>query len=373
MRERHPRFWIATAFASVAFALTMPAFAASGGTESAVHHIDVTIHRPDEGPLLLGFEIQAGSESRARALAESLTGERAPGTSPNDSNPTGLSAAWLPWSWSWDLSEIPVEVAYNPTGAPAAVGPSAIIAGLQAWSSVPDSSFRFHYAGVTNNVASILESGPDGENVISWAALPCEQGCVLGVTSRQSAHEVDMLLNSNPAAADQLGVGDRVDWRTVILHELGHMAGLEHSCPVPFGPCSAAEAAAVMYFQYRGKLRKLAPDDAQGLASIYPLAPAPTATPTPSGPIPSPTQNPTAVPELVVLIEPGWNLVVLPAGRVEPVAERLHCIDALYSWQAEGWHAWIRGLPAALQSITSLEPGRAYWAHASQSCADIFP
>lgn len=347
----------------------MPAFAAPADAGSALHRIEVEIHRPDGSRALLGFEIQATSEAQARSLAESL----ARGAKSNGSNPAGVSATWLPWSWAWAPSEIPVEVAYNPTGAPPGVGPSAIIAGLQAWSSVPDSSFRFHYAGVTNNTASILESGPDGENVISWASLPCEQGCVLGVTSRQSAHEVDMLLNSNPAAASQLGVGDQVDWRTVILHELGHMAGLEHSCPVPFGPCSDAEASAVMYFQYRGKLRKLAPDDMEGIATLYPLVSLPTATPTASNPIPSPTQSPAPVPELVVVIESGWNLVVLPPGPIEPTVASLACIDALYSWQSEEWRAWLRALPAALQSVTVLDPGRAYWVHASDSCATVFP
>ena len=111
-----------------------------------------------------------------------------------------------------------------------------------------------------------LQSGPDGENVVSWASLPCEVGCVLGITSKGAAREVDMLLNSNPDAVQQMGTEATLDWRTVILHELGHMAGLEHSCPVPFGPCTAAEATAVMYWAYTGTLRKLAPDDIAGLA-----------------------------------------------------------------------------------------------------------
>jgi hypothetical protein len=331
--------------------------------------VELAVRRSDGPPAALRVEVRASSATVADAVARSTVSAIAPGIS--FASPAGgsVSAAWLPWSWQWSAAEIPVEVAYNPTGAPAAVGPSVIIAGLQAWSSVSESAFRYHYAGVTENVASILEFGPDGENVISWASLPCDQGCVLGITSKESAHEVDMLLNSNPSAAEQLGVGDRVDWRTVVLHELGHMAGLEHSCPVPFGPCTAAEADAVMYFQYRGMLRKLTGDDITGIANLYPLG-SPSPTP-PGGPPPSPT--PTPFPELVVIIESGWNLVVLPPGPISPVAAILPCIEALYSWQDEAWIAWLKGLPASLQNINQLDSGRAYWAHASSSCAHIFP
>jgi hypothetical protein len=174
-----------------------------------------------------------------------------------------------------------------------------------------------------------------------------------------------MLLNNNPQAAVQLGVGSLLDWRTVILHELGHVAGLEHSCPVPFGPCTEAEAEAVMFFQYRGILRKLAPDDTAGLAALYPTVAATPTTP-PSG-------TPTPFPELVVILEDGWNLMMLPVGPVGPIAVSLECLRALYRWEADAWSAWIRDAPSAVQGFDAVEAGRAYWAWSEGACAHIFP
>jgi len=321
----------------------------------------------DAGGQVVSHRVEVLAESPAEAEAAARAALLALGRpEPAEQD---ASAQWLPWSWQWGASEIPVPVAYNPTGAPLSVGPSIIIAGLQAWSDVPASSFRFRYAGITNNVASILSFGPDGENVISWASLPCDRGCVLGITSKEAAHEVDMLLNSNPEAAEQLGVGATVDWRTVILHELGHMAGLEHSCPVPFGPCTQAEADAVMFYQYRGTLRKLAPDDVAGLAALYPLTASPSPQPAPGGPAPTPTP----FPELVVIVERGWNLVVLPFGPVADVTDILACARAAYDYHQGEWRAWIRGLVPALQGFSQFEPGRAYWLLADSPCAHVFP
>jgi hypothetical protein len=283
--------------------------------------------------------------------------------------PSGANAAWQPWPWLWDASELPVPVAYNPEGAPESVGPDAVVAALQAWSNVEGSAFRFTYAGVTENRADILDSGPDGENVVSWATLDCSQSCVLGITSKESAHEVDLLLNNNPAAAELLGVGTTVDWRTVILHELGHVAGLEHSCPAPFGPCTDAEADAVMYFQYRGILRKLAPDDAAGLRALYPItAPTPSATP----PQPGATPTPTPFPEFPVVLEKGWNLVLLPPGPAVNVAQGLACVRAIYTQVDGEWVSYIAGLPAPMQTLTVLKENAGYWVLAGRACAKFF-
>jgi hypothetical protein len=357
--------WLAPAVALLLVAGAVPVFSQGPEAAQAVHTVQLTARGPGGEGAMLRFEVAAVSQGEAREAALAALAELSPAADVLGDD--AASAQWLPWSWKWAAGEIPVPVAYNPTGAPAAVGPPIIVAGLQAWSSTGQSAFAFRYAGITENTASILEVGPDGENVVSWASLACDQGCVLGVTSKQDAHEVDMLLNSNPQAAEQLGVGSAVDWRTVILHEFGHMAGLEHSCPAPFGPCTPAEADAVMYFQYRGTLRKLAADDVAGIAALYPLGtPPPSATPGPGA-------TPTPFPELTVLLESGWNLVVLPSGPIENAASGLACLEALYSWEAEEWTAWIRGVNPSLQGLSSLEPGRAYWGWTTESCAHVFP
>ncbi|MGE0601383.1 MAG: matrixin family metalloprotease [Dehalococcoidia bacterium] len=358
-------------FVALAAMVIMALPALAEGSEPAAQRfsIDASVRRADGSTVLLRIEVVAASEDAARSLSQDATGLLTAEASSVAGAPS-VTAAWLPWSWKWSPSELPVPVAYNPTGAPSGVGPSSIIAGLQAWSSVPNSSFRYQYAGITENTATILDFGPDGENVISWGSLPCDRGCVLGITSKEAAHEVDMLLNNNPAAAEQLGIGDRLDWRTVILHELGHMAGLEHSCPAPFGPCTQAEADAVMYFQYRGLLRKLTPDDEAGIAALYPEVPAPSPTPAPPGLTPTPTPP---YPEFPVVLEQGWNLVVLPIASPQQLADGLPCLEAIYTFENNAWLAWIRNLSPNLQHLTTIDPSRSYWAKATTACAKVFP
>ncbi|MEO8538615.1 MAG: matrixin family metalloprotease [bacterium] len=330
--------------------------------------VNLRVLRPSGAVTEVRFEVVADSASEARTVAIEALKAIAPGSSVIESADTGVSAQWQPWPWTWTPAELPVRVAYNPTDAPPGVGPSTIIAGLDDWSRVPTSSFRYQYAGVTNNTASIVDFGPDGENVISWATLDCSKGCVLGVTSKEGAHEVDMLLNNNPAAAQQLGVGTTVDWRTVILHELGHMAGLEHSCPVPFGPCTLAEADAVMFYQYRGIQRKLGTDDTAAISSLYPSGSGPTPTAPPAA---SPTPSP--FPEFPVFVSSGWNLLVLPPVNIEGLTDGLPCLRAVYRFSADGWSSWIRGAPDVIQEVTSVDSESAYWLLADRACGRTFP
>ncbi len=310
--------------------------------------LDVVVERPAGPPLLLQFLIAARDTADAGpAVAAALDTLRLRPVAGE------ARAAWQPWGWAWTDPELPVSVAYNPAGAPPSVGPDAVIAGLRAWSSVEGSRFAFRYAGITDRTASILEAGPDGENVVSWVHLPCDRGCVLGLTSKEAAREVDMLLNSNPRALAELGLDAVLDWRTVILHELGHMAGLGHSCPAPWGPCTPAELAAVMYFQYTGINRSLAPDDRDGLRALYPAPPPPG------------TRR--------LSLEPGWSLVVPPALPLPAVAEALPCLAAAYVYDGIAWSRWFRGLRAALSNLGAFPPGVAAWLFASEPCTADLP
>lgn len=344
-----------------------PGLANSEPGSPDIRRVPLAVLRPDGSLVYVAFDVLAEDDAAARLAAERSLDAMAPGARIANPPEDTVSAQWLPWQWKWDAAELPVKVAYNPTGAPPGAGPGVITPGLEAWSAVPASSFRFQYGGITENTATVAAFGPDGENVISWQALDCTHSCVLGITSKDPvAHEVDMLLNSNPAAAEQLGVGTKVDWRTVVLHELGHMAGLEHSCPVPFGPCTAAEADAVMFYQYRGVMRSLAADDIAGISALYPVGsnPAPT---------PGADPTPTPFPEFPVFLEAGWNLLVLPDVSVPALAAGLPCLRAVYSFERGVWLSWIRGAPAAIQELSEVGPERGYWLLAASSCGKDFP
>ncbi|WP_322796439.1 matrixin family metalloprotease [Tepidiforma sp.] len=315
----------------------------------------VVVERPAGPPALLHFLVAANTPADAEAAIAAALRSLEPAVARRNGESGDAAAAWRPWGWAWADDELPVPVAYNPTGAPPSVSPAAVIAGMQAWSTVEGSGFAFRYAGITDRTASILESGPDGENVISWVHLDCSRGCVLGLTSKELVHEVDMLLNSNPNALAELGLEAVLDWRTVILHELGHMAGLEHSCPAPWGPCTPEEMAAVMYFQYTGINRSLAADDRAGIRALYPAAPSPQPAP----------------PE--VRLEAGWNLVVLPAGPLPNLAAALPCLVAAYQFDGERWLRYIPALPPAAQTLRDLPAPAPAWVLAAGACSTARP
>ncbi len=343
-----PRF---LALLAVVLALALPSSVHRSAAAPAPFTLDVVAERPGGHPVLLQFLVAARSPGdAARAVAAALGALTLAPREP------AATAAWRPWGWTWTDAELPVPVAYNPTGAPPAAGPQAVIAGLDAWSSVEGSRFRFRYAGITDRTASILETGPDGENVIAWMHLPCDRGCVLGLTSKEAAREVDVLLNSNPNALRELGLEAVLDWRTVILHELGHVAGLEHSCPAPWGPCTPEEIAAVMYFQYTGINRALAPDDRAGIRALYPAQPGPS----PAGPV-------------RITLEPGWNLLLLPGLEPTAAAAALPCLDAAYVFEEPSWRRWARALPPALVTLAVFPAETPAWLLASSRCSAVLP
>ena len=202
-------------------------------------------------------------------------------------------------------------------------------------------------------VASVHEGVNDGVNVVAWQQLECQAGCVLGVTTKMESHETDVVLNSNPQAKLRDGSNGTVDARSVLLHEAGHMAGLEHSCPL--FECSASEQDAVMYFQYRGLKRELRQDDAAGLAALYPLA-----------------RNAPQLESLELAVQPGWALTSLPPGALESSMASLTCVDAVYAFRDERWAVWIRDLHPSFQRLSWIEAGAAYWIHASGACSHVF-
>lgn len=356
--------FLVVALALPAWVVLAPGKGQASGSIAALEFRVVT----SEGRVLhLHFSVRAENEAEARGAAAVALRSILPGAEPLSAGEGGVAAQHAPWGWPWAPSELPVKVSYNPEGAAPGAGPDAVVGSLQTWSSAAGSSFAFQYAGFTDQPPSLHTiSRPDGENTIAWIRMDCALGCVLGVTARDGlVHEADIALNSNPQAGLGDGAGGTVDAHTVALHELGHVAGLEHSCP-DILRCTKAEEEAVMYYRYGGKKRTLRGDDIAGISARYPQGAKPTPTP------PVLPEEPAPPVEISVSLGPGWNLVTLPEGPVGSFMDRLPCAAAVYGWAQGEWATWVRGASPLLRPTSTGQAGMAYWVSADGACSATF-
>jgi hypothetical protein len=150
---------------------------------------------------------------------------------------------------------------YNPSGQPVS-GQSALVATQSTWNNA-GSRFRFVNGGTTSTCPSLVPGCAggqqfDGESGVGWAAL--EDG-TLGVTVyNPSIDEADMGINTRylwNLGCQELATS--YDLQTVILHENGHVVGLDHS----------SDTNAIMYPSYQQADCTLGQDDINGIRSIY--------------------------------------------------------------------------------------------------------
>jgi hypothetical protein len=162
----------------------------------------------------------------------------------------------------WDV--LPVVQSYNPSGE--AVAAQSILQATQAtWSSVSGSAFAMSAGGTTSRCPSIVDECPgpqaiDGFNDVGWAAL---SDGTLGVTWSilNGTDEADMALSTIvPWHTGCTSVANSFDIQSVLLHENGHVAGLDH----------ADSTASVMYPFYQGAACSLDVLDQQAIAELYP-------------------------------------------------------------------------------------------------------
>jgi hypothetical protein len=162
----------------------------------------------------------------------------------------------------WDV--LPVEQSYNPAGDPVGAD-SALEATQAAWSSAPGSGFEIISGEQTSRCPSIVQECPgpqvlDGFNDVGWARLPRN---TLGVTwsTIGGVDEADMALTTRVAwNTGCTNVAGAFDVQTVLLHENGHVAGLDH----------AASTASVMFPSYQGARCSLGALDRQAIRTLYP-------------------------------------------------------------------------------------------------------
>lgn len=175
-------------------------------------------------------------------------------------NARTTSARWAATELVWDNASATQR--YNPAGQPVS-GQSALVATQSSWSNA-GSRFRFVNGGTTSTCPSLVPGCPggqrfDGQNGVGWAAL--EDG-TLGVTVyNPSIDEADMGINTRyPWNLGCQELATSYDLQTVLLHENGHVVGLDHS----------SDTGAIMYPSYQQADCTLGQDDVNGIRAIYP-------------------------------------------------------------------------------------------------------
>src|SRR5688572_6200052 len=184
----------------------------------------------------------------------------------------------------WSASNLPVNVRYNATGAPAGIDVQSLVQNaIGTWNAVTN-TFAFVYGGDTSDdTGSCMRGEPevDGINTIAFnddiGPLSLGETCTIfpNTGSNTKLVEFDMRLNPDDIwFTGNQPVTDKYDIATTILHELGHAAGLGHS----------SNRESVMYFQLNdGVIRRaLHSDDIAGLLQAYPGGASPTPTPSPT-------------------------------------------------------------------------------------------
>lgn len=183
-----------------------------------------------------------------------------------------LAAAALHWPQFFDhhVHKPFVPQYYNATGD---TTPGGVMQALQSgeaqWSAVTTATYAVQYAGTTTQGEAF-----DGINVVSWPATWVDDPNAVAVTITTfniltaEILDADTIINgqnfqffANPVDLTPT----RYDFRYVMLHENGHVAGLQHS----------QDLAAVMFpFFGPGMVgHGLAQDDINAISSLYPLHP----------------------------------------------------------------------------------------------------
>lgn len=182
-----------------------------------------------------------------------------------DQNAVAVSEAHYAFSGlRWEV--LPVVQSYNPDREPAGVnGLAALQSAQETWSSVAGSAFKMAAAERTERCPSLTlgcseSQRYDGYSDVGWQRLA--RG-TLGVTWYSPyRQEADVAMTTRYPWTTRCASTDKsaYDVQTVLLHENGHVAGLNHS----------SDSRAVMYASYQGARCALEGDDQNGIRALYP-------------------------------------------------------------------------------------------------------
>lgn len=271
------RRWLAIvpALALTGFGLsTLGLQASASGPGARLQDGDVVINVVRDGQsyvLRADFLVlDDGSGSAQRSLSDAKAQLLARLNDTAGQTATLSTSAYVLNGYSWQGSAAPWS--YNAAGKPASLSGefAAIQAAAATWSSA-GANFAFGSGSTGSGDTGACSSAADGTNTIGWQQ---QSGSILAVTCSlySGTRETEFDMRISPSWTWTTGsTGVQVDVQSVVLHELGHAAGLGHS----------SDASAVMYASYTaGSLKRaLAQDDINGLLAIYGRAGA-TATAT---------------------------------------------------------------------------------------------
>lgn len=177
---------------------------------------------------------------------------------------------------SWPASSIPVTISYNQSlaGEPSLKDAGDIA--VARWNTIPGSTFRMVSGGTTAAVAGACQSplALDGQSTLTFADTGGSS--VLGLTcavsdSSRKIVEADIIFSPSVLfSSASVTPNNAYDFVSVVLHELGHFASLDHPCQQ--GACNGYDAVMVPTLQQGQQRRTPRPDDVMGLNSKYPAS-----------------------------------------------------------------------------------------------------
>ncbi len=185
-----------------------------------------------------------------------------------------LTFAGQPVRWR----KLPVTVYTDAAGVPSSVGAaftSEIQAALHAWNGVPGSSFAFTYGGATPAASPTFGNGYSEcyfQSLPSYIlGITIVTNTLAGMPESETIVERDVQFNSTSSWTTSAvnTAGGPADFRTVAIHELGHVLGLMHETSKPSIMDPGPDPAFAVHRIY--------PDDQDGVRFLYPAAgPGPT-------------------------------------------------------------------------------------------------
>jgi hypothetical protein len=200
------------------------------------------------------------------------------------SDAAAASSEYADTGRKWPLSAIPVSHHMNVNDArPAQLSArdvrDAIARALHTWQKVPGAYLAFGPLAETAQTSA--QGACDGFNNTSFGiydpahppgTLAVTYTCYYQISLELLDADVEIDVDHFGSAWSTSPAGDCLaafDLETVLLHEYGHSLGLGH--PSATGGCTPCP---VMDESYGGVQRTLCPDDAAGVAALYPLTPS---------------------------------------------------------------------------------------------------